>query len=112
MQGVQARRRESVQGRQRGTATWETDCRGPLQVIGRPPDIAAVLRSADEATRAEMVGDLQRRFGNAVVSRLVDPALDTRPQVQRYAVRLPAGTSDCMVVVNWLNSPHVTSSVP
>ncbi|HYN68808.1 MAG TPA: DUF922 domain-containing protein [Candidatus Eisenbacteria bacterium] len=94
------------------TADCETDCRGPLRILARPPDIAEVLRSADEATRADMVGDLQRRFGNAVVSRFLDPALDRRPQLQRYAVNLPVGTADCMVVVNWLNrhSPYIATS--
>src|SRR5512132_1277280 len=110
MQGVATSRQRSSRRHQPSrVAECETDCRGPLRIIARPPDIAEILRSADEATRAGMVGDLQRRFGNAVVSRFLDPALDSRPHVQRYAVGLPVGTADCMVVVNWLNrhSPYI-----
>ncbi|HEY6058491.1 MAG TPA: DUF922 domain-containing protein, partial [Candidatus Limnocylindrales bacterium] len=90
----------------------DTDCRGDIRVAAGPADLSALLRTADGHTRARLVGDLQRRFGNAVVSRLLDPVDDPRPAIQRYAVNVPTGTTDCAVVVNWLNahSPYIRDS--
>jgi hypothetical protein len=88
-------------------------CTGQLRISGPPAAVAAAIRSADPATRGQLIGQLQGQVGNATVSRLL--ALDHERglgreavPVQRWAVTLPPATADCMVVVNWMNrhSPY------
>ena len=74
-----------------------------------PATIGTLLAGSDGATRERLIASLQRIHGNAAVQRLLaGPGL----AVQRWAVTLPRGTTDCNVVVNWMNShsPHRASS--
>lgn len=74
-----------------------------------PATIGSLLAGADGATRERLVASLQRIHGNAAVQRLLaGPGLP----VQRWAVTLARGTTDCNVVVNWMNtnSPYRASS--
>jgi len=88
-------------------------CTGQVRFSGPPAAVAAAIRSADAATRGQLIGQLQGHVGNATVSRLLafdhesGRGLDAVP-VQRWAVTLSPATADCMVVVNWLNlnSPY------
>ncbi len=71
--------------------------------------IGPLLASSDGATRERLIASLQRLHGNAAVQRLLaGPGL----AIQRWAVTLARGTTDCNVVVNWMNanSPYRTSS--
>ena len=71
--------------------------------------IGPLLAGSDAATRERLIASLQRLHGNAAVQRLLaGPGL----AIQRWAVTLPRGTTDCNVVVNWMNShsPHRLSS--
>ncbi len=90
-------------GRGRSTADHGFD------VALNPATIGTLLEGADGATRERLIATLQRRHGNAAVQRLLaGPGL----AVQRWAVTLGRGTTDCNVVVNWMNanSPYRTSS--
>jgi predicted secreted Zn-dependent protease len=71
-----------------------------------------MLRQADPTTRSNIVGDLQRRYGNLFVSRLIEGSGQPAVPLQRWAVTLPRGTTDCGVVVDWMNanSPHRNDS--
>ena len=64
------------------------------------------MRGADTGTRERLATSLQQRHGNAAVQRLLDPAHGL--PVQRWAVGLPRGTTDCERVVSYMNtrSPH------
>lgn len=92
-------------------------CAGQLRIAGRATAVAAAIRSADPATRGRLIGQLQRQVGNEAVGRLLaTPDVSTSSPaglpVQRWSVGLPAGTTDCAVVVNWINanSPYRQSS--
>ncbi|MEW6225037.1 MAG: DUF922 domain-containing protein [Chloroflexota bacterium] len=80
-----------------------------FDVALNPRTLGALLAGADRGTSERLIGALQRRHGNAAVGRLVSGA---GLPVQRWAVTLAAGTTDCGVVVNFLNanSPHRASS--
>jgi hypothetical protein len=71
--------------------------------------IGPMLAGADGATRERLIASLQRIHGNAAVQRLLATA---GPTVQRWAVGLNRNTTDCAVVVNWMNanSPHRADS--
>ena len=88
-------------------------CTAQLRIAGPPAAVAAAIRSADPATRGQLIGQLQGQVGNATVSRLLAPDHEAEVAradmpVQRWAVTLPRATADCMVVVDWLNrhSPY------
>ena len=66
-----------------------------------PATIGTLLAGSDGATRERLIATLQRIHGNAAVQRLL---AGPRPAVQRWAVTLPRGTTDCNVVVNWMNT--------
>src|SRR5664279_6548357 len=92
-------------------------CGGELRIAGQPAAVAAAIRSADPATQGRLIGQLQHQVGNDTVGRLL--ALGAAPgpsravpSVQRWPVSVPAGTSDCAVVVNWISahSPYRQSS--
>ena len=71
--------------------------------------IGPLLAGSDAATRERLIASLQRLHGNAAVQRLLaGPGL----AVQRWPVTLARGTTDCNVVVNWMNSnsPYRASS--
>ena len=74
-----------------------------------PATIGMLLDGSDRATREQLITTLQRIHGNAAVQRLL---ATSGPTVQRWAVTLAASTSDCAVVVNWMNahSPHRADS--
>jgi predicted secreted Zn-dependent protease len=74
-----------------------------------PATVGSLLASSDGAMRERLIASLQRFHGNAAVQRLF---ADGGPAVQRWAVTLARGTTDCNVVVNWMNanSPHRASS--
>ena len=80
-----------------------------FDVALNPRTLGTLLAGADRGTSERLIGALQRRHGNAAVQRLVAEA---GLPVQRWAVTLAAGTTDCGVVVNFLNanSPHRASS--
>jgi predicted secreted Zn-dependent protease len=74
-----------------------------------PATVGTLLARADGATRERLIASLQHIHGNAAVQRLLaGPGL----AVQRWAVTLARGTTDCNVVVNWMNSnsPYRASS--
>lgn len=92
-------------------------CAGQLRIAGQPAAVAAAIRSADPATQGRLIGQLQRQVGNETVGRLLAPRKGSESgpaglPVQRWPVALPAGTTDCEVVVNWINrnSPYRRSS--
>ena len=78
-------------------------------VAFNPATIGMLLDGSDRATREQLITTLQRIHGNAAVQRLL---ATSGPTVQRWAVTLAASTSDCAVVVNWMNahSPHRADS--
>ena len=84
-------------------------CAGQLRIQGRPAAVAAVIQSADPASRGRLIGQLQRQAGNVAVGALLarptaaGGAGDPLP-VQRWAVTVPAATADCSVVVDWMNA--------
>lgn len=65
----------------------------------------ALLAGADQGTRERLIASVQQRHGNAAVQRLLAPG---GLAVQRWAVGLGRSTTDCAVVVRFLdtNSPH------
>jgi len=85
-------------------------CAPAFQIAANPATIQTLLRGADAGTRERLARAIQQRHGNAAVQRLLAPAA-TLP-VQRWAVGLPAATTDCGRVVSYLdaNSPHRASS--
>lgn len=78
-------------------------------VAFNPATIGMLLDGSDRATRERLLTTLQRIHGNAAVQRLL---ASSGPTVQRWAVTLARGTSDCAVVVNWMNtnSPYRATS--
>lgn len=78
-------------------------------VAFNPATIGRLLDGSDRATRERLITTLQRIHGNAAVQRLL---ATSGPTVQRWAVTLGAGTSDCAVVVSWMNtnSPYRATS--
>jgi predicted secreted Zn-dependent protease len=92
-------------------------CGGELRIAGQPAAVAAAIRSADPATQGRLIGQLQRQVGNETVGQLLalgrtSATAQAGPAVQRWPVSVPAGTSDCAVVVNWISahSPYRQSS--
>lgn len=87
-----------------------TRCSPGLDVALNPATIGSLMADADGGTRERLVGILQQRHGNAAVQRLLAPA--SALPVQRWAVGLAAGTSDCARVVSYMdaNSPYRASS--
>jgi predicted secreted Zn-dependent protease len=86
-----------------------SSCTPELDIAANPATIQALMRGADAGTRERLATALQRRYGNAAVQRLVAP---TAVPLQRWAVGLPRGTTDCGRIVSYLNtrSPHRRSS--
>lgn len=77
------------------------------QLVGAGPGgLDGLLHRGDAGTRERVMAGLQQSHGNAAVQRLVAGGGDL--PVQRWAVNLPAGTTDCATVVNYMNtnSPH------
>jgi len=75
-----------------------------------PATVGMLMRRADAGTRERLTAMLQARHGNAAVQRLL---ADPSPlSVQRWAVTLPAGTTDCARVVSYMdaNSPYRNDS--
>jgi predicted secreted Zn-dependent protease len=70
--------------------------------------VNTLLAGADRGTRERFIAALQRMHGNAAVQRLIAGGVP----VQRWAVGLPKGTSDCAVVVSYMNahSPYRATS--
>ena len=86
--------------------------RQPARQMAAPPErFAQALRSAGGGTRAGLVADLQRLYGNAAVAQLIDQS-SAPVHLQRWPVRVAPATTECMVVVDWLNqnSPHRNDS--
>lgn len=85
-------------------------CAPRLDVALNTATVGRLLADADAGTRARLVEALQQRHGNAAVQRLLAPAPGL--PVQRWAVTLPAGTTDCARVVSYMdaNSPYKATS--
>jgi predicted secreted Zn-dependent protease len=68
------------------------------------------MAGADAGTRKRLADAVQRRHGNAALQRLLAPG--PALPVQRWAVTLARGTSDCETVVNYMNanSPYRATS--
>jgi predicted secreted Zn-dependent protease len=89
----------------RGASTWSHG----FGVALNSATIGPLLAGSDGATRQRLIASLQAQHGNAAVQRLLaGPGL----AVQRWAVTLPRSTTDCAVVVNWMNanSPYRATS--
>lgn len=111
-QVVAPRSRHASGARRSGSRTDDAfSCDHDIRMRGNPAAIATVLRGADAGVRTNVVNQLQRQVGNASVQRLIEGSATDLP-IQRWAVGLPAGTTDCMVVVNWMNghSPYRATS--
>jgi predicted secreted Zn-dependent protease len=85
-------------------------CAPGFDVALNPATIGALIADADGGTRERLMGALQQRHGNAAVQRLLAPA--SALPVQRWAVTLPPGTTDCARVVSYMNanSPYRADS--
>lgn len=68
------------------------------------------MSGADAGTRERLAAAVQRRHGNAALQRLLSPG--SALPVQRWAVSLPRGTTDCDRVVTYMNahSPYRADS--
>jgi len=77
-------------------------CAPGLDVALNPATIGTLMSGADAGTRERLMGVLQERHGNAAVQRLLAPGAAL--PVQRWAVTLPAATTDCARVVSYMNS--------
>lgn len=88
----------------------DSRCTPSLDVAFNPATIRTLMGDADGGTRERLVGILQQRHGNAAVQRLLAPG--SLLPVQRWAVTLPAGTTDCARVVSYMNanSPYRADS--
>ncbi|HEY4190167.1 MAG TPA: DUF922 domain-containing protein [Candidatus Limnocylindrales bacterium] len=95
------RARDPGASRQRG----ETLASHGFDVALNPATVGTLLAGADRATRERLVTSLQRLHGNAAIQRLLATG---DVAVQRWAVTLAPGTSDCMVVAAWMDrhSPY------
>jgi hypothetical protein len=100
-------RRPSRAARHRGR-DGDADCTPGFEVAANPATIGALMRDADAGTRERLAASLQQRHGNAAVQRLLAAGMP----LQRWAVNLPRGTTDCARVVAYLdaNSPHRATS--
>lgn len=87
-----------------------TRCALRLDVALNAPTVGRLLADADGGTRSRLIDVLQQRHGNAAVQRLLAPGSGL--PVQRWAVTLPAGTTDCARVVSYMdaNSPYRATS--
>ena len=85
-------------------------CAPSFDVALNPATIGALIADADGGTRERLMGALQQRHGNAAVQRLLAPA--SALPVQRWAVTLAPGTTDCARVVSYMNanSPYRADS--
>ena len=97
---ARARRRQPT--RQRDGGRSPAACVPALDVAANPATLQALMAGADAGTRERLADAVQRRQGNAALQRLVSPG-GALP-VQRWAVRLPVGTTDCERVVSYMNS--------
>jgi predicted secreted Zn-dependent protease len=93
----------------RGTDTQRREsagCAPGFDVSLDPATVGMLMGSADGGTRERLTAMLQARHGNAAVQRLL--AGSSPLAVQRWAVTLPAGTTDCARVVSYMdaNSPY------
>lgn len=103
---------------QRGSARSEVvggdgpGCSPAFEVSLDPATIGALMARADGGTRERLTAQLQARHGNAALGHLLaGPGFATLP-VQRWAVALPAGTTDCARVVSYMDatSPYRATS--
>lgn len=87
-----------------------TRCAPGLDVALNAATVGRLMADADGGTRARLIDVLQQRHGNAAVQRLLAPGSGLA--VQRWAVTLPAGTTDCARVVSYMdaNSPYRATS--
>lgn len=85
-------------------------CAPGFDVAINPATIGVLIADADSGTRERLVDTLQQRHGNAAVQRLLTPA--PALPVQRWAVSLAPGTTDCARVVSYMDasSPHRATS--
>jgi predicted secreted Zn-dependent protease len=85
-------------------------CSPGFEVALNPATLGTLIAGADAGSRERLMGMLQARHGNAAVQRLLAPA--GAPVVQRWAVTLPVGTTDCARVVSYMdaNSPYRADS--
>jgi predicted secreted Zn-dependent protease len=103
-------RRAPLAHRRARTFDEERDaCRPDVRLRGDPASILGALRGADGGVRRDVVGQLQRQAGNASVQGLLGAGGPGAGAigglaVQRWAVKVAPGTTDCMVVVNWMNA--------
>ncbi len=88
--------------RQRDGGRSPAACVPALDVAANPATLQALMAGADAGTRERLADAVQRRQGNAALQRLVSPG-GALP-VQRWAVRLPVGTTDCERVVSYMNA--------
>ncbi len=102
---LRSRERSPRHGGGHGVAS----CAPAFDIAVNPATVGALMRGADAGTRERLATALQQRHGNAAVQRLLAPAA---MPLQRWAVGLPAATTDCGQVVSYLdaNSPHRASS--
>ena len=96
-----------IRNRSRGR-DGDADCTPGFDVAANPATIGALMRDADAGTRERLAASLQQRHGNAAVQRLLAAGMP----LQRWAVNLPRGTTDCARVVAYLDahSPHRATS--
>jgi predicted secreted Zn-dependent protease len=85
-------------------------CVPAFDVAANPASLRVLMAGADAGTRERLADAVQRRHGNAALQRLLSPAGGL--PVQRWAVTLPPGTTDCDVVVTYMNtkSPYRADS--
>ncbi len=97
-------------GRAAGSGPAHT-CQPDFDIAANATTFASLLARADAGTRERLVHRLQERSGNVAVQRLVG-VVDAGLPVQRWAVGLARGTTDCATVVSYLdvNSPYKATS--
>lgn len=85
-------------------------CAPAFDVAANPATLRTLMAGADAGTRVRLADAVQRRHGNAALQCLLAPAAAI--PVQRWAVGLPRGTTDCDTVVNYMNtkSPYRADS--
>jgi len=85
-------------------------CAPAFDIAANPATLRTLMAGADAGTRVRLADAVQRRHGNTALQRLLAPRAAL--PVQRWAVRLPPGTSDCDTVVTYMNtnSPYRANS--
>jgi predicted secreted Zn-dependent protease len=105
-----ARRRSQASRSTQGRGDERELCTNDLWFRGHPAAIVGALRGSGSGVRERVIDQLQRQVGNLGVQRLVED--DRALPVQRWPVGVARGTTDCMVLVSWMNahSPYERTS--